>query len=92
MHRVIFPLEEQRPGGNARDRYSMAYFSHPVHTAELVPVPSKLVENRREENVKHQSGAEGPSTEGQKVMTAQEHLASRLAATYGGMNEQYKRD
>ena len=76
---MIFPLEEQKPGSEARDRYSMAYFCHPVNTAELVPVPSKLVEQRREGS----AGEEGPGAQGGKVMTAGEHLASRLAATYG---------
>lgn len=76
VHRVIFPLEEQKPGSEARDRYSMAYFCHPVNTTELVAVPSKLVEQRRKEPV-----AEGPRAG--KIMTAGEHLASRLAATYG---------
>jgi isopenicillin N synthase-like dioxygenase len=88
VHRVVFPPEEQRGENAGKDRYSMAFFCHPVHTAELVPVPSRLVEERRK-----QVQTEGPSTaEGGKVLTAREHLASRLAATYGGSLDEYQRD
>ncbi|EEQ32306.1 conserved hypothetical protein [Microsporum canis CBS 113480] len=76
VHRVVFPVGAARE----RDRYSVVYFCHPVHETELVPVPSKLVDERRK-------GACG----GVKVQTAQEHLASRLAATYGGLAD-YRRE
>ncbi|KAM5448404.1 hypothetical protein MaudCBS49596_005494 [Microsporum audouinii] len=76
VHRVVFPVDAARE----RDRYSVVYFCHPVHETELVPVPSRLVDERRK-------GGCG----GVKVQTAQEHLASRLAATYGGLAD-YRRE
>ncbi|KAF2723628.1 oxidoreductase [Polychaeton citri CBS 116435] len=66
VHRVIFPKEEA--GG---DRYSMAYFCHPLDKALLEPVPSTVVQD----NIKRT----GKET---KVITAGEHLMERLAATY----------
>jgi len=51
----------------------MVYFCHPVDTTLLVPVPSKIVQER--------SNRGANETEG-KVMTAAEHLKSRLAASY----------
>ncbi|KAF2087817.1 Clavaminate synthase-like protein [Saccharata proteae CBS 121410] len=68
VHRVVFPKDE---GG--ADRYSMAYFCHPLDAAELVPIPSKLVEGRE--------GLE--DGKGGKVLTAKGHLNQRLAETYG---------
>lgn len=67
VHRVVFP------NGGGDDRYSIAYFCHPVDNATLVPVPSDLVSNqstsrRRTEN---------------ELLTAAQHLKQRLAATYG---------
>jgi isopenicillin N synthase-like dioxygenase len=70
VHRVIFPK-----GGKAEDRYSIAYFCHPVDDAELVPVPSKLVQ---EHAMKTGKGG----TRNGKVLTAKDHLMERLAATY----------
>ena len=52
----------------------MVYFCHPVDTTTLVPVPSKIVQER---------GNRGANEAEEKVMTAAEHLKSRLAATYG---------
>jgi isopenicillin N synthase-like dioxygenase len=63
VHRVVFPKEVE----NA-DRYSIAYFCHPLDEAKLEGVPSKLVEGM------------GDGT--RDVMTAKEHLESRLNATY----------
>ena len=71
VHRVIFP-KEARKGGE--DRYSVAYFCHPLDEAELVPVPSKLVQ---------QHGGSGASVTDGKTLTARDHLNERLAATYG---------
>ncbi|KAH8801550.1 oxidoreductase-like protein [Xylogone sp. PMI_703] len=68
VHRVVFP-KEAKIGGE--DRYSIAFFCHPVHDAVLDPVPS--------ERVKALSGKGSKSVEG---MTAEEHLLSRLRATY----------
>ncbi|KAI4717234.1 iron/ascorbate family oxidoreductase [Aureobasidium sp. EXF-10727] len=72
VHRVIFPKDARRGG---EDRYSMAYFCHPLDDAELVPVPSKRVEQ-------YEGGVEGVK-KGGKTMTAKDHLLERLAATYG---------
>ena len=71
VHRVIFPK------GELKDRYSIAYFCHPVNETELVPVPSEVVKKRS-------SNQENGS---KKVLTAAEHLKSRLAATYGWTEE-----
>ncbi|THW09459.1 iron/ascorbate family oxidoreductase [Aureobasidium pullulans] len=71
VHRVIFP-KEARKGGE--DRYSMAYFCHPLDDAELVAVPSKRIEQHK---------GEGGVEKGGKVLTAKDHLLERLAATYG---------
>lgn len=70
VHRVIFPK-----GATSEDRYSIAYFCHPVDDAELVPVPSKLVEE-------HAAKTGKTSTRDGKVLTAKDHLMERLAATY----------
>ncbi|EWC48206.1 hypothetical protein DRE_02310 [Drechslerella stenobrocha 248] len=74
VHRVVVPASA-RAGGE--DRYSMAFFCHPVDTALLVPVPSELL---REHGKKR--GAMEAATQG-RVITAAEHLKDRLAATYG---------
>jgi isopenicillin N synthase-like dioxygenase len=77
VHRVIFPKDARRGG---EDRYSIAYFCHPSDDAQLVPVPSKIVAERKiadGERVGYGGGAEG-----QRAMTAKEHLDKRLEATY----------
>jgi len=71
VHRVVFPPKARRGG---EDRYSMVYFCHPIDTTVLVPVPSKVVQER---------GNRGANETEGKMMTAAEHLTSRLAATYG---------
>ncbi|CCX30926.1 hypothetical protein FPQ18DRAFT_334912 [Pyronema domesticum] len=68
VHRVVVPK-----GGEQRDRYSMAYFCHPVDTTLLEAIPSEQVKQRG------QRGA----NEAEKAITAAEHLKGRLAATYG---------
>lgn len=75
VHRVIFPKNSRRGG---EDRYSIAYFNHPVNDTELVAVPSAMVKNANAENGSGKS----------KVITAEEHLNSKLAATYGWGNEE----
>ncbi|KAF2213020.1 hypothetical protein CERZMDRAFT_96693 [Cercospora zeae-maydis SCOH1-5] len=67
VHRVVFPKEK------AGDRYSMAYFCHPLDEALLEPVPSKLVEEHASRKGRR-NGKEG--------FTAKDHLMNRLAATY----------
>jgi len=74
VHRVVFPSHGKDPG---EDRYSIAYFGHPIGSTVLEPVPSAMV--------KALEGAkEGVSSE-VEAMTAHEHLMSRLKATYLGM-------
>lgn len=83
VHRVIFPKPDiETNHGQLQDRYSIAYFCHPLDEAELVPVPSELV--------KSLSGGEDAKRElqkvkglsGGKVLTAADHLNARLGATY----------
>ncbi|WEW61005.1 hypothetical protein PRK78_006494 [Emydomyces testavorans] len=85
VHRVVFPVEERLGTSAGKDRYSMAYFCHPVHDTQLVPVPSKLVEQRTRE-----ISGKGPASA--EIVTAREHLAGRLAATYGGTPSEYQQD
>jgi isopenicillin N synthase-like dioxygenase len=73
VHRVVFPTQ----GEEGKDRYSIAYFGHPIGSTVLEPVPS--------EKVKALAGVEGGVGSGVKAMTADEHLMSRLKATYLGM-------
>lgn len=70
VHRVIFPKDSHG------DRYSIAYFCHPLDDALLEPVPSEVVQ---ENATKH--GGKKPGANG-KVITARDHLMERLAATY----------
>jgi hypothetical protein len=98
VHRVVFPLAEQR-APNPQDRYSIAFFCHPVNDTELVPVPSEIVsayrENAKESQGQGQSrkvgfgGGAGDLEPGKRALTAVEHLASRLAATYGFKKEEF---
>lgn len=69
VHRVVFPR------GGGEDRYSIAYFCHPLDDARLVPVPSKMVEGYR-------GGVVGMK-KNEGALTARDHLDERLAATYG---------
>lgn len=73
VHRVVFPKDGKEGG---EDRYSIAYFGHPVGTTVLEPVPSDIVKA---------AGTSGASGSGVKAMTADEHLMSRLKATYLGL-------
>ena len=68
------PAEAGQPGG--QDRYSIAYFCHPMDKTELVPVPSEKVRERA-------SVVSGTAIGSEPVMTAEEHLRRRLAAAYG---------
>lgn len=67
IHRVVFPKED------AGDRYSIAYFCHPLDDVELEPVPSKIVRDYAEARGK---------VSGKQGVTARDHLMERLAATY----------
>ena len=74
VHRVVFP-KDGREGGE--DRYSIAFFGHPVGTTVLEPVPSEMVNALK--------GVDGVGPDLGKPITADEHLMSRLKATYLGM-------
>ncbi|KAF3902783.1 hypothetical protein AA313_de0204757 [Arthrobotrys entomopaga] len=74
IHRVVVPPSASIGG---EDRYSMAFFCHPVDTAQLVPVPSEFLRERVKKRGAMDTDGEG------KVITAAEHLKGRLAATYG---------
>ena len=73
VHRVVFP-KDGREGGE--DRYSIAYFGHPVGATVLEPIPSTRV---------RAAAVEGSNGTGVRAITADEHLMSRLKATYLGM-------
>ncbi|KAL2011534.1 hypothetical protein VTN00DRAFT_4252 [Thermoascus crustaceus] len=93
VHRVVFPLSEQRCP-NPQDRYSIVFFCHPVDETELVPVPSELVAAHREQNISRSGkvgfgGGAGDLEPRKRALTAREHLASRLATTYGFKKEEY---
>ncbi|KAL1590182.1 hypothetical protein WHR41_01325 [Cladosporium halotolerans] len=70
VHRVVFPR-----GSAPADRYSLAYFCHPLDEAALEAVPSEDVRaHARERGLGGGGGRAG--------MTAREHLMERLGATY----------
>lgn len=80
---MIFPSDTKA----GEDRYSIAYFNHPLDEAQLVAVPSHIVREHKEKLSR--SGAEGEDKHGygggmtgQRAMTAKEHLMKRLGATY----------
>lgn len=80
VHRVVSP----ECGGE--NRYSIAYFCHPVNDTELVPVPSEMVRQRLSAT-KETGGGGGEAGGGRgrerATITAEEHLNNRLAATFG---------
>jgi isopenicillin N synthase-like dioxygenase len=75
VHRVTFPKAAN--GSRGEDRYSMAYFCHPLDDARLEPVPSHLVQGR-----KRWQDSDEKNLGESRVLTAKEHLEGRLAATY----------
>ena len=80
VHRVTFE------GG--QERYSMAYFCHPLDEARLDAVPSPVIErfgNRGEEELRSQRKRLGISEDGSggEIITAKGHLERRLKVTYG---------
>ncbi|KAF1815737.1 Clavaminate synthase-like protein [Eremomyces bilateralis CBS 781.70] len=81
VHRVVLPAEA------SHDRYSIAYFCHPVDSAELRAVPSELVGEYRGDERDRQGFAERV---GEKAVTAKEHLERRLRETYGSGKEEGK--
>lgn len=87
VHRVIFPrpttstTSSSSSSGDSslRDRYSMAYFCHPLDDARLEPVPSKMV---HEHAAKTGKGTRRRTGEGEVVLTAKDHLMERLGRSY----------
>lgn len=80
VHRVIFPA------GKQSERYSIAYFCHPLDEAELEEVPSRIVMehvSRRKDGavVEKEVGVDDGA---KKIVTAKDHLVWRLTETYGG--------
>ena len=65
VHRVSFPE------GDSKERFSIAYFCHPLDEVEIEPVPSPLIAN----SLAHNGSIKG-------TITAQEYLSQRLNATY----------
>ena len=71
VHRVVFPE------GQREDRYSIAYFCHPLDHVEIETVPSKMV------------NARNPGNNTRKSITADEYLKQRLVETYGWNKKGY---
>jgi len=80
VHRVVVPADARE----GEDRYSIAYFCHPLDEAELVAVPSEAVRefDGGEQELRRVGGGKLLGEEG-RVVTAKEHLDRRLGATYG---------
>ena len=72
VHRVVFPQ------GESEDRYSIAYFCHPLDEVEIEAVPSEMIKTRTETK-KQQNG---------EIITADGYLKKRLAESYGWGKEQ----
>lgn len=79
VHRVTFS------GGG--ERYSMAYFCHPLDEARLERVESRILAEKDgevgREELQSQRKRLGLQEEGEEVLTAKEHLDRRLKVTYG---------
>jgi isopenicillin N synthase-like dioxygenase len=72
VHRVVFPE------GESEDRYSIAYFCHPLNKVEIEAVPSKMIKERGRQD-EQQNGI---------TITAEGYLKKRLAETYGWGRQQ----
>lgn len=76
VHRVTFS------GGE--ERYSMAYFCHPLDEAKLESVPSRIIEEYGDKGKGELEGQRRKvGWKGGEVLTAKEHLDRRLKVTYG---------
>lgn len=96
VHRVAFTAAAGTGGAKegaeaestADPRYSIVYFCHPADDTPLAAVPSERVRRRfSERGVAHGRGnpphaERDEEEEGGRVLTAKEHLQSRLRATY----------
>lgn len=71
------------------ERYSIAYFCHPVGRMKLEPVPSERVKKFGEEQ--KAKGKEVVNGE-KKMLTADEHLNMRLQASYLKLYEDEKKE
>ena len=71
VHRVVFPQ------GESADRYSIAYFCHPLDHIEIEAVPSDMIRDRTMEFKQRRA----------QTVTAQGYLKERLAETYGWGNQ-----
>lgn len=82
VHRVIQPLSLA-----SSERFSIAYFCHPLDSARLVPVPSKAVAQHARDGIVGHGGGAGVfgqnDVELAEALTARDHLNRRLAVTYG---------
>ena len=72
VHRVVFPQSE------SADRYSIAYFCHPLNHTEIEAVPSDMVRGRKPEDRQQRM----------ETLTAEGYLKRRLAETYGWGKQQ----
>ncbi|KAF1847022.1 Clavaminate synthase-like protein [Cucurbitaria berberidis CBS 394.84] len=79
VHRVTFSSGEER--------YSMAYFCHPLNDAKLGAVPSEVIDKFGDQGVnelRSQRKRLGLNEDGENdVLTAKQHLDRRLKVTYG---------
>lgn len=79
VHRVTFS------GGG--ERYSMAYFCHPLDSARLERVESRVLDKgdgeKGREELRGQRKRLGLSEDEIAILTAKEHLDRRLKVTYG---------
>ena len=75
VHRVVFP------GEATSDRYSIAYFCHPLDHVHIEAVPSEIVKERGNKTQQQQGSPEEP-------ITAAGYLKKRLAETYMWGKEQ----
>ncbi|KAL6248511.1 hypothetical protein RBB50_004766 [Rhinocladiella similis] len=87
VHRVVVPSPTPRRSDINSDRFSIAIFVQPADDTVLVPMPSRLVEERKSsckgKVVGHGGGVADSET--LSTLTAGQHLNSRLAATYGSL-------
>lgn len=79
VHRVTFS------GGG--ERYSMAYFCHPLDEARLEKVESRVLSEgdskKGKEELRSQRRRLGLQEDAKEVLTAKQHLDRRLKVTYG---------
>jgi len=76
IHRVNLPTGDQQND----DRFSIAFFCDPNGDTRLIPIPSKLIENRSYIKDEHANHVFNHNDE--YVLTAGEHLQMRLNKTH----------